>query len=152
MTTSVAQPQLQNSPQPENEPLVSNRVIIWSLVALTVLGIAFIGLFIWLAFAFPERIEALRDVMIMLFALVSCSAVIVLVILLVAVIRLINMLQFEIKPLLEKTTETVSLIQGTTSFVGTHVVKPTIETTSFLAGVRKGFVTLFGNPKRNLPK
>ncbi|MFT5197178.1 MAG: hypothetical protein ACI9EW_001606 [Cellvibrionaceae bacterium] len=140
-------------PSPINDRnfLVSGKII-WISVA--AIAIAMIGLFafvIWLAFAYPDRIEAMRDVFIMLFALVSCSAVIVMVMMLVAIIRLINMIDYELRPILEKTNETVGLVKGTTHFVSKNVVQPAIRTTSFIAGVNRGLRTLFGRRSRNLP-
>ena len=113
-----------------------------------------IGLFalvIWLAFAYPDRIEAMRDVFIMLFALVSCAAVVVMVMMLIAMIRLINMIDYELRPILEKTSETLATVQGTTNFVSKNIVQPAIKTTSFLAGVNRGLRTLLGRRSRNLP-
>jgi tellurite resistance protein TehA-like permease len=104
---------------------------------------------LWLASNYPAEIEAIRDVFIILFATAACSSVVVLVMLLMAVIRLINMLEFEIKPILEKTNETISLVQGTTSFVSTNVVKPTITMQSYWAGAKRGLQVLFGDPRRN---
>jgi len=66
------------------------------------------------------------------------------------VIRLVNMLEFEIKPILERTNETIGMVRGTTVFMGDNVVKPLTTASSYMAGVRKGIKTLFGNPKNNL--
>lgn len=153
MTTNLPNTMTSDITNPESpKPLISDRLVIWILVGAAVLGLLFVGLSVYLAFAFPERIEALRDVIIMLFAMVSCMAVIVLVILLMAIIRLINMLELEIKPILEQTNQTIQVVRGTTTYVGNHVVRPVIQATSFVAGVRRGVRTLLGNPKRNLPK
>lgn len=138
-------------PTLEPQQKISPRVIWISVISVTVLLLALIGFVIWMAFAFPERVEAMRDVFILLFALVSCSAVVVMMMMLVAMIRLINMIDYELKPILEKTNETVSMVQGTTNFVSKNVVQPAIETTSFIAGVRRGLKTLFGDPRKNLP-
>jgi hypothetical protein len=66
------------------------------------------------------------------------------------VVRLINMLEFEIKPILEKTNETVGMVRGTTVFVSQNVVKPVTTASSYIAGVRRGLATLFGDPRKNL--
>ena len=121
------------------------------MISLAVVLIGSLILIVWLAFAFPDRIEAMRDVFIMLFALTSCSAVVVMTMVFIALIRLINMIDYELRPILEKTTETMAMVQETTQFVSKNVVQPTIKTTSFLAGVNRGLRTLFGPRKRNLP-
>lgn len=140
-----------SSPTNGRSPLISGKIVWISAVSISVLLVALLGFIIWLAFAYPDRIEAMRDVFIMLFALVSCSAVVVMVMMLVAMIRLINMIDYEIRPILERTNETIGMVQGTTSFVSKNVVQPAIKTTSFLAGVRRGMRTLFGDRRRNLP-
>jgi hypothetical protein len=61
------------------------------------------------------------------------------------------MLEFEIKPILEKTNETVGMVRGTTSFVGENVVKPVTRATAYVSGLRAGIRALFGNPRKNLP-
>ncbi len=112
------------------------------------------GLFIWgmvsLAQNYGSSIEAVRDIFIIVLALESCLFGVVLLILLVMVIRLVNMLEFEIKPILERTNDTIGTIQGTTTFVSQNVVQPVTKVRSTFAGIRKGFATLFGNPNRLL--
>ena len=132
-------------------PRISKRVVWISVTVVTLLLLTLIGAIIWLAFAYPARIEAMRDVFIMLFALTSCAAVVVMTMVFIALIRLINMIDYELRPILEKTNETMVMVQETTSFVSKNVVEPTIKTTSFLAGVSRGFRVIFGPRKRNLP-
>lgn len=111
----------------------------------------FLWLIVWLASNQAAEVEAVRDVMIIILAMQSCVFGIAALVLLVIVIRLVNMLEFEIRPILEKTNETLGTVQGTTTFVGDNVVKPTIRAKSHLAGIRKGLKTLFGNPRNNIP-
>ena len=111
----------------------------------------FLWLIVWLASNQAAEVEAVRDVMIIILAMQSCVFGIAALVLLVIVIRLVNMLEFEIRPILEKTNETLGTVQGTTAFVGENVVKPTIRAKSHLAGIRKGLKTLFGNPRNNIP-
>ncbi len=140
------------SPTEGRSSLISGKIVWISAGAVSVTLIGLFALIIWLAFAYPDRIEAMRDVFIMLFALVSCAGVIVMVMMLIAMIRLINMIDYELRPILERTNETIGMVQGTTSFVSKNVVQPAIKTRSFMAGVRKGTRTLFGDRPRNLPK
>ncbi|MCZ7668340.1 MAG: hypothetical protein M5U34_14705 [Chloroflexi bacterium] len=95
-------------------------------------------------------VETLRDIFIIALALESCIFGIALLILMIMVIRLVNMLEFEIKPILERTNETIGMVRGTTVFMGDNVVKPITTASSYMAGVRKGIKTLFGNPRNNL--
>ena len=136
---------------PDQKPRISQKFVWISVTVVSVVLLLLVGLIIWLAFAYPDRIEAMRDVFIMLFALTSCSAVVVLTMVFVALIRLINMIDYEIRPILEKTNETMVMVQETTNFVSKNVVEPTIKTTSFIAGIGRGLKVLFGPRKRNLP-
>jgi hypothetical protein len=125
------------------------------IVGGVILALLLLALFtwfvIWAASNHAPTIEALRDIFIIALALESCIFGVILVIMLVMIVRLVNMLEFEIKPILEKTNETVGMVRGTTTFVGENVVKPVTIATAQVAGIRAGLKALFGNPRRNLP-
>jgi hypothetical protein len=127
----------------------------WQIVLGIIVGLVLTGLFIagiiWLAGNHAPTIEALRDIFIIVLAIEFCLFGIVLIMLLVMVIRLVTMLEFEIKPILEKTNETVGTIRGTTNFVSQKVVEPMTKANAFMSGARAGWRALFGDPKRNLP-
>ena len=125
-------------------------VVVGAIVFIALWG-GFLWLIVWLASNQAAEVEAVRDVMIIILAMQSCVFGIAALVLLVIVIRLVNMLEFEIRPILEKTNETLSTVQGTTAFVGENMVKPTIRAKSQLAGIRRGLKTLFGNPRNNIP-
>lgn len=124
------------------------------IVGGVILALLLLALFtwfvIWAASNHAPTIEALRDIFIIALAVESCVFGVILVIMLMLV-RLVNMLEFEIKPILEKTNETVGMVRGTTSFVGQNVVKPVTKATAYAAGIRAGLKALFGNPRKNLP-
>lgn len=105
---------------------------------------------IWLAQTQAPTIAAIRDILIIVLALESCLFGIIVILLLVMMIRLVNMLEFEIKPILEKTNETVSTLRGTTDFVSQNIVRPTIRARAHAAGMRQALKTLFGNPRNNI--
>ena len=88
--------------------------------------------------------------MVIILALEFCIFGAAFLIMMVMVIRLINMMEFEVKPILQKTNETLNTMRGTTTFVSQNVVKPTIKAKSRAAGIRRGLKTLFGNPRNNI--
>jgi hypothetical protein len=136
--------------QPPPQQLVPTKYVVIGVitaVGITILSIAFI---MYMAANYAFEMAALRDIMIIALALESCIFGIALLILLVMVIRLVNMLEFEIKPILERTNETIGMVRGTTVFMGDNVVKPLTTASSYVAGVRRGLKTLFGNPKNNI--
>lgn len=139
------------APNPPQKPLINRIGVALGVIAIIVLALLLIAGVLWLANTFPAQIEALRDIFVILLALGSCLSGIAAIILMVMVIRLVNMLEFEIKPILEKTNETLGMVRGTTGFVGTNVVQPAIKASSYLAGVRRGLKVLFGDPNKNLP-
>ena len=133
------------------EQVVPSRYIYIGVIVLLAIGLLAIAVVLWLAVTFPSEIEALRDVFLIALALESCIFGIVLMLVLVMLIRLVNTVEFEIRPVLEQTNETIGTVQGTTRFVSKNVVDPVVKTTSVVAGVRQGFKALFGDPKKNLP-
>lgn len=133
------------------EKVIPTGYVIGGVIALVVLLVLLIWLAVWLANNYAAQIEAFRDMFIIMLAVSSCGMALTGVIAVIMLIRLINMLEFEIKPILEKTQETIGTVQGTTRFVSQNVVKPTITLTGYAAGFTAGLRTLFGNPKRNLP-
>lgn len=128
----------------------------WQIVAGVVIGIALLALLVWFilwaADNHPAAVEAIRDIAIIALALQVCLFGLILVIMLIMIVRLVNMLEFEIKPILEKTNETVGMVRGTTTFVGQNVVRPVTKATAYVVGVRKGLQVLFGDPRRNLDR
>lgn len=142
-------------PEPE-QPRNGGPVKRWQIVLGAVIGIALLALLVWFilwaADNHPAAVEAIRDIAIIALALQVCLFGLILVIMLIMIVRLVNMLEFEIKPILEKTNETVGMVRGTTTFVGQNVVRPVTKATAYVAGVRKGLQVLFGDPRRNLDR
>jgi hypothetical protein len=77
----------------------------------------------------------LRDVFIIFMALESILIGLALIILIVQIARLINLLQNEIKPIINSTNETVSTLRGTTQFLSDNLVGPIIKLNEYLAGL-----------------
>lgn len=131
-------------------PLVRRLYVVLGIAGVLLVSGLLIWLFVWLASTQAPTIEAVRDIFIIVLALETCLFGIVLIILLVMVIRLVNVVEFEIKPILNKTNETVSTIRGTTVFVSDNVVKPVTNISAKAVGISAALRTLFGDPRRNL--
>ena len=80
------------------------------------------------------QVTLIRDIFIIFMALQSVLTGLALVVLLVQVTRLINLLQNEIKPILDSTNETVSTLRGTTAFLSNNLAEPVIKLNEYLAG------------------
>jgi len=77
--------------------------------------------------------EQLRDVFIIFMALSSLVLGIALVVLIIQLAVLINLLQNEIRPILDSTTETVNTLKGTTQFISNNLTEPVIKLNQYLA-------------------
>jgi hypothetical protein len=137
--------------QTNQRELIPRLYVAIGIIAILVFAVLFILGVIWLARTHAAAVEAFRDFMIIVLALVSCIFGITLMLLFVMVVRLLNMLEFEIKPILEKTNETLGTVRGTATFVSQNVVQPVTRASSYAAGIRKGIAVLFGDPRKNLP-
>ena len=96
----------------------------------------------------PVFTSILRDISIIVLALVTMITSIFLAVLLVQLQSLIVLLREEIQPILESVNETTGTVKGTTTFVSDAVVTPMIKVASYAAGVRATIKTLVGSPSR----
>ena len=77
--------------------------------------------------------DKIRDIVIIFMGLEFLFIGLVLIILIVQIARLINLLQNEIKPILNSTNETVNTLKGTAEFIGDHLSEPIIKMNEYLA-------------------
>lgn len=84
-----------------------------------------------------STVSRIRDIFIILMAFESLLIGLVLVVLIVQLARLTNLLQNEVKPILESTNETVSNLRGTAAFLSANLVEPVIKLNESLAGLHK---------------
>jgi hypothetical protein len=83
----------------------------------------------------PVAAASLRDVFIIFMALEFMIIGVALVILIIQLAHLTNMLQHEIRPILENTNETLNTVRGTTTFVSENLVQPVIKLNAYLAAI-----------------
>ena len=89
-------------------------------------------------------VQIVRDIVIILLALEGILIVLALAILILQVARLINLLQTEVKPVLDNAQETMKTAQGTMEFVTNNVAEPIIKASGFLAGASVVARNVFG--------
>lgn len=117
-------------------PLRERRIwIIAILVAILLLGL--IGLAVYALLLPGTPTARIRDIFIIILALESLVIGVALIVLLVQLALLINLIQNEIRPILESTSETVNTLRGTAEFLGENVVQPVIKLNSYLAGLQR---------------
>ncbi len=84
-----------------------------------------------------EQVGRIRDIFLIFMALESLLIGVALIVLIVQVASLINLLQNEVRPILQATTETVNNLRGTAEFLGENVVQPVIKLNGYLAGLQR---------------
>jgi hypothetical protein len=139
-----------NASQPQTEQK-SNRGLVIGIVVGALVLLVLIGLGAWALVNNPPLAATLRDIFIIALALESVIIGLVLLLLVLQITRLINLLQDEIKPILESTNQTVSTLRGTTTFMSEKVVEPVVKLSSYVAGTRRAVEILTGirQPRRD---
>jgi hypothetical protein len=110
------------------------------MVGLGVVGVLLLaGLIaaVWYLLQKDTPTELIRDVMIVLMAFEMLLIGIAAVLLLLQITRLVNLLQNEIKPLLEAANETIYTLRGTATFISDSFVQPVVKFNSYLAGMKR---------------
>ena len=91
-----------------------------------------------------QVVTLIRDISIILLAVVSIIVGILMVLLILEIRNLINTLQRDVKPILDSVNETASTVKGTTDFVSERVVRPIAGAVGTAAGARQAFAALLG--------
>jgi hypothetical protein len=138
-TTEYSNPQ---TAKPLSDTDTTRRIVIIASVA----GIVVIALLVVAVIALFEApldtTAHIRDIFIIFMALESLLLGLVLITLIVQIARLTNLLQNEIKPILQSTNETVSTLRGTTAFLSENLVQPVIKLNEYVAALQQ-IVQLF---------
>ena len=130
---------LSNSTQVNSDPKIvrKQRLIIAGIV---VVGIIILGLLVTgMVFLLNPNLTTndivarLRDIFIILMALESLLIGLALFILIIQIARLTNLLENEVKPILDSTNETISNFRGTTKFLSDNLVEPVIKLNEMIA-------------------
>jgi hypothetical protein len=122
---------------PENDSANRKKLIFAGIGVLVV-----VGLFIWfIVFLLlpgnQDTTSRIRDVFIIFMALEGLVTGVVLIILMLQLATLINLLQNEIKPILNSTNETVNTLRGTATFLSDNLAEPVIKLNEYLAGLQR---------------
>jgi len=121
----------------------------WTMIGIlagVLLLLGLVGLAVYALLQNSSATANIRDIFIIFMAFESLIIGAALVVLIIQVAGLINLLQNEVKPILESTSETVNNLRGTTQFLSENLVEPVIKLNSYLAGLRK-ILGIFGTKK-----
>ena len=81
--------------------------------------------------------ESLRDVFIILLAFEFMVIGLAMILLLVQLARLINLLNNEVRPILESASEAANTMRGTSRFLSDKLVAPVVRVSAGIAGFRR---------------
>jgi hypothetical protein len=120
-------------------------------MAIIIAGVVFfLALLIWAIIALMQPAtptDKIRDVFIIVVALESLVIGVALIVLIVQLASLINLLQNEVRPILNATNETVNTLRGTVEFLGEEVVEPVMKLSGYMAGLTR-MLELMGIKKK----
>ncbi|MBS1252753.1 MAG: hypothetical protein MAG451_01795 [Anaerolineales bacterium] len=91
-----------------------------------------------------QAVMLIRDIAIIVLALVSIVVGILMVLLILEIRNLVTTLQRDVQPILGSMNETASTVKGTTDFVSERVVRPIASAIGAAAGTRNAFAALLG--------
>ena len=137
----IPQPQLtpeELAAQREAERQARNTMVGIAIGVLVILGLLITAIVLMLRpETSGETVGKIRDVFVIVMALMSLFIGVAVVILVVQVASLVNLVQNEIRPILKATNETVNTLRGTAEFLGENVVEPVIKLNGYLAGLQR---------------
>lgn len=151
---TLPQQEQQNETPPSPEELAAlrkaerkQRTILFGVIAGAVLVLALMGVAVYFLLQPATPTDKIRDVFIIVVALESLVIGVALIVLIVQLASLINLLQNEVRPILNATSKTVNTLRGTVEFLGENVVEPVIKLNGYLAGLRRMLELLGIKPK-----
>ncbi len=115
----------------------------WPLVGMGALvGVFIVGLIVALILAIvigtddvANVVQIVRDLFIIVLAMEGMFMLIALIVLILQIAALVNLLQSEIKPIVDNANDTVSTVKGTAQFMSENVVEPVIKFSAITAGI-----------------
>jgi hypothetical protein len=147
----AAPPAMTAGPQPQvDAPPAGGRNLgrTIGLVAIAVVVLALLTAIGYGLVTHPPFTAVLRDISIIVLALVTVVIGLFLTILIFQLQSLTVLLRDEIKPILESANDTADTVRGTTTFVSNAVVTPMIQVASFVAGVGQTLRSLTGSGRK----
>lgn len=138
-------PEATRQPELSNAEKSDRRRITLIITIVSVLLIASLGAglyFLLTPNTDASTVSRIRDVFIIIMALESLLIGVVLVILMLQLAQLTNLIQHEIKPILDTTNETISTLRGTTEFLGNNLAEPVIKLNEYVAAFQRLFEIL----------
>jgi len=112
-------------------------IVITILVAIVILALVVYATIFLVNPDHSNTTEQIRDVFIIFMAVGSLIFGVAMIVLIIQLSTLINLLQNEIRPILNSTNETVNTLKGTTRFISDHLTEPVIKLNQFMAMIKQ---------------
>src|SRR5512133_2032068 len=123
------------------------KIMVASVIAGVIFILVLLGVAIFFLLQPATPTDKIRDVFIIVVALESLVIGVALVVLVVQLASLINLLQNEVRPILNATNETVNTLRGTVEFLGEEVIEPVMKLSGYVAGLTR-MLELMGIKKK----
>jgi|FLYN01.1.fsa_nt_gi hypothetical protein len=81
------------------------------------------------------RFQVVRDVVVIIIGIEGILIIVAIAVLIMQVARLVNLLQTEVRPILDNAEAAARSAKGTAEFVGNNVAEPVIKASAFFAGL-----------------
>lgn len=133
MTDEIKVKELQEEINFEQKAQNDKKYLVIGIIVGVLILAAVVVATIFLVRADKDVTAQIRDIFIIFMALTSLVLGIALVVLIAQLAMLINLLQNEIRPILDSTTEAVNTLKGTTRFLSNNLTEPVIKLNEYLA-------------------
>ena len=117
-----------DSPRPSKWKL---PVMLGSIALILIACVTMLGIFL---LRNPSLTRVLRDLVIITFALELLVMGVALIVVAVQLARLLHLLRYEIKPILEQASDTIGTLRGTAQLVSETLSAPVVKLSGTLAG------------------
>lgn len=153
----MALPNIENTPPPppltpeqlaeKREQELKQKKVMAGVIAGIVVFLALLIAAVYALMQPATPTDKIRDVFIIVVALETLIIGVALIVLIIQLASLINLLQNEVRPILNATSETVNTLRGTVDFLGEEVIEPIMQLSSYLAGLKRMLELLGIKPK-----
>jgi len=119
------------------EEIRRQRLLIIVLILGGIVLLTLIALGIFFLVKPATDVARIRDIFIIFMALEFMVIGLALVIMIIQLATLVNLLQNEVKPILESTNETANTLRGTAIFISENLTKPVIKFNEYIFAMRR---------------
>ncbi len=144
MPTPQTQSNIPAAPPPTPEQIAAQKArqqqtntIIAVVIVVAIVILAGLGLAVYALLQPGTPTDRIRDIFIIIVSLETLVIGVAMVVLMIQLASLINLLQNEVRPIIQATNETINTLRGTAEFLGESVVEPVIKLNGYLASIQR---------------